>query len=283
MKRLRQILPNTILLAFSLAVIFWKFIALELVPVGSPLMSRILELIKEPVAVSWVEFYRGNALYEKAQDERETSLSGSILTMDQAITSYLASLGLRETREARANLETAQKEYRKLKEAEAMKRRTEEEQKKEEGKSENGDSPEKDTKSGSGSEDQDSSRDSDGKTSSGSTQKNGKPGNSKDTGSGSESKPEDTAQNLPGPRGYTNKGTFFQGFSGSLEGKGLSKEDEQKLRESLNSIKELQNQKGNYTRPRGIEPTDGMGGVFQKFFGDSQLFGNERDNDPYDY
>lgn len=174
MKRLRQILPNFILLAFSLAVIFWKLIALELVPVNSTLMSRVLELIKDPIAVSWVEFYRGNELYSKAQDERETSLTGSILTMDQAITSYLASLGLRDTREARANLETAQKELRKLKEAEAMKRRTEEEQKKEDGKSEDGDSDKKDNKTGSGSESQDSDKDSDGKTSSGATQKNGK-------------------------------------------------------------------------------------------------------------
>lgn len=252
-------------------VVFWKFFALQFVPVQSPLMSRVLQWIKEPIAVSWVEFYRGNELYERAQSERETSLTGSILTMDQAITSYLASLGLRDTREARANLEVAQKELRKLKEAEAMQRRTAAEEKSE--GTEDEESEEKGNQTGSGSESKtESGETSDGKESGGKS------------GSGTE-KPDqsDTPSNLPGPRGYTNSGTFFQGFSGSLEGMGLSTEDEQKLRETLNAIKELQNQKGDYTRPRGIEPSDGMGGMFQQFFGDSQLFGNERDNDPYDY
>lgn len=277
MKRLRQMLPMTLLLAFSLVVVFWKFFALQLVPVDAPMMSRILQWIKEPAAVSWVEFYRGNTLYERAQDERETSLSGAILTMDQAITSYLASLGLRDTREARANLEVAQKELRKLKEAEAIERRTQEEEKKEESK-EDTESEKDENQTGSGSQ----SNSGSGETTEGETNEKG--GTAK-SGSGTTEKPDETSNrpNLPGPRGYTNSGTFFQGFSGSLEGMGLSTEDEQKLRETLNSIKELQNQKGDYTRPRGIEPSDGMGGVFQQFFGDSQLFGNERDNDPYDY
>lgn len=251
MKRLRQILPMTLLLAFSLAVVFWKFFALQLVPVDSPLMDRVLQWIKEPAAVSWVEFYRGNGLYERAQNERETSLSGAILTMDQAITSYLASLGLRDTREARANLEAAQKELRKLKEAEAIERRTAEEEQQED--TEESQSEEKENQTGSGSE---------SKTGSGETDdsQESDDGESEKSGSGKTEKQSEASgkPNLPGPRGYTNSGTFFQGFSGSLEGMGLSAEDEQKLRETLNSIKELQNQKGDYTRPRGIEPSDGM-------------------------
>ena len=44
-----------------------------------------------------------------------------------------------------------------------------------------------------------------------------------------------------------------------MSGTELSAEDEQKLKDALNGLKELQNQKGNYTRPNGIpSPTDGM-------------------------
>ena len=52
-------------------------------------------------------------------------LNDQISLIDKAIDEYLASLAIRETKEARENLETAQKELRKLKN-----KNTEEDQKK---------------------------------------------------------------------------------------------------------------------------------------------------------
>ena len=49
-------------------------------------------------------------MFEASQQEKNTDLSGSIQKLDIAIEYYLSSLDGRETREARENLEAAQKE-----------------------------------------------------------------------------------------------------------------------------------------------------------------------------
>ncbi|MDD2745330.1 MAG: hypothetical protein PHU93_02220 [Candidatus Gracilibacteria bacterium] len=302
MKPKSQIFLQIVLLIVAAIVLYWKFFALSFIPVDSSLMDTALRYMQSRIAVSWVDFYRGNQMFKAAQQEKNTNLSGSIQKLDIAIEYYLSSLNGRETREARENLEVAQKEYKKLKEDLRVQERLEKEEEEEEqqdtkqdvnsGKSNSGSGT---TGSGSNSEKKDESKDS-GKKESSSTDEPEKSGKNEDgradnsgksddeTGSGSASKTQDENSKKDGPLGYTNTGTFFEGFSGSMSGTGLSTEDEQKLKGALNGLKELQNQKGDYTRPNGIpSTTDGMGGLFEKYFGNSSLFGNERDNDPYDY
>ncbi len=137
-----------LLLALASTVLFWKFFALKLLPVDSPDLDSALRYMGEPLAKSWVYFYRGNDLYQRADSDADKSLSGSILLLDRAIDEYLESLDIRETREARENLETAQKELRRLKEEQSFKDKTEEEEKSEDEPKDGGDDP----KSGSGSD-----------------------------------------------------------------------------------------------------------------------------------
>lgn len=291
MKPKSQILLQILLLSVAAIVLYWKFFALSFIPIDSQFMDTALRYMQSRIAVSWVDFYRWNSMFESAQQDKNTNLSGSIQKLDIAIEYYLSSLNGRETREARENLETAQKEYKKLKEDLRVQERLEEEKKEEESDT-NEDKNSWENTSGSGST-------WSGSTWSGSTNEekdepndSWKPGeSSKDSSeasdtswSGSAPKSQNESGKKDGPLGYTNTGTFFEGFAGSMSGTELSAEDEQKLKDALNGLKELQNQKGNYTRPNGIpSPTDGMWGLFEKYFGNSSLFWNERDNDPYDY
>lgn len=301
MKPKSQIFLQIVLLIVAAIVLYWKFFALSFIPVDSSLMDTALRYMQSRIAVSWVDFYRWNQMFKTAQQEKNTNLSGSIQKLDIAIEYYLSSLNGRETREARENLEAAQKEYKKLKEDLRVQERLEKEEEEEEQQDTKQDVNSWKSNSGSGttwswsnSEKKDESKDSWKKESSSTDEpekswknEDGRAdnsGKSDETWSGSASKTQDENSKKDGPLGYTNTWTFFEGFSGSMSGTGLSTEDEQKLKGALNWLKELQNQKGDYTRPNGIpSTTDGMWGLFEKYFGNSSLFGNERDNDPYDY
>lgn len=232
-QKIRIFLP-VVLLAFASSVLFWKFFALELLPADHPDMDTVLRYVDRPAAKSWVDFHRGNLLFEAANRERDTSLTGSIQKLDSAIDRYLDSLNLRETPEARENLEAAQKALKLLKTESSIEKKVKEEEQKDMEKS----------KSGSGGTE---SGDTDGASSSGSEsgKTKGKAGGNP-TGKPEASDPGKampSPQKRPGVRGYSNSGTFSDGFSGSTAESGLSPQDEKTLRNSLEFLKELQKQK----------------------------------------
>lgn len=71
-------------------------------------------------------------MFEAAELEKDTNVRGSIQKLDIAMEYYVSSLNGRETREARENLEAAQREYKKLKEDLRVQERLEEEKKNDE-------------------------------------------------------------------------------------------------------------------------------------------------------
>ncbi len=288
MKQRSKNLLITALLCLSIIVLFWKYFAMQLLPLYSPSMDAVLRYAGEPLSRSWVYFYRGNERFQSSMKEKETNLSGSIEKMDSAIDWYLESLNFHESREARENLKAAQNELRKLKEESSVneqKKKEEEPPKENDSKNTKWDtqswSESKSWESGSGSQSSDS-----GSGSTGSSWKTEKSNPSGKTTEWKEESNQPSSEWEPkaGPRGYTNSGTFSEGFSGSTSNSGLSSQDEKTLKNSLEFLKELQNQKGQFTRPKWVpDKNDGMWGIFEKYFWNGSLFENERDTDPYDY
>lgn len=72
--KVRNILLS-LLLIFSLSLVFWKLFVLLLLPENDPYMNTWLRYIDHPLARSWVYFNRGNTQFEASLQEKDTSLS----------------------------------------------------------------------------------------------------------------------------------------------------------------------------------------------------------------
>lgn len=274
-------------------------------------MNTWLRYIDHPLARSWVYFNRANTQFEASLQEKDTSLTWSIQKLDSAIDWYLESLNIRETPEARANLEAAQKNLKLLKNEESERNKIQEEEQdnaqnennksddqrsdaseggsKDESKSESGSTEKEENKNGDkggawGSESRNPDKNT---TDQNSPRADSKKNDTKPEGRANESSSNTSTwpnQDRSWVLGYTNTGTFSEGFSGSTSGSGLSLEDEKTLKNSVEFLKELQKDRDKYTRPKWwSDMENGTESMFQKYFGDTPLFKNERDADPYDY
>ncbi len=72
--KVRNILLS-LLLIFSLSLVFWKLFVLLLLPENDPYMNTWLRYIDHPLARSWVYFNRANTQFEASLQEKDTSLT----------------------------------------------------------------------------------------------------------------------------------------------------------------------------------------------------------------